>query len=444
MINDFEVFRRVVLMMLQLPDERENERLRIFVFNRPGDFRRINPNEGASGFFFHLVYGPRMVVGPQSAEATQRTLFHEYVHHLMNEKFVINYPRWYFEGMAELLDTTEIGTSSIVVGSAPPIYRWNPAELLDVIQNRELEEPSYFYQTAWAMVHNFLINSYQDPTRARQTVEYILRYDAGEDPVEAFLDSYDTTLEEMSDELEAYGQRPSYVALTLPPMTYEGEVRTRELDEGEDLYILGDLALELEEREAAFHYFEEFADEAIDSPLAWKVKSRTSIALAHEGRYEEGDQLIDELVMLNIGDADVVADIAHYAIDRYDYAVEDDEVDARLHLDRSLRFGRQATDLNPADLEALYYLGRAYERDNDIQSAVDTLLRSYEINPSVPTLNWALARLLAKGRQFELASYVLSRIYSATHSDEARQQISSIQEALEAADPNSFDVDQIF
>jgi hypothetical protein len=80
-LENFEVFRRVVLATLNLPNEQEDQNLKIIMFQRPRDFDRFKPNDNTGGFFYHSVFGPRMMVGPSwSAAYAQRTLFHEYVH----------------------------------------------------------------------------------------------------------------------------------------------------------------------------------------------------------------------------------------------------------------------------------------------------------------------------------------------------------------------------
>jgi tetratricopeptide (TPR) repeat protein len=326
------------------------------------------------------------------------------------------------------------------VGRAPPYGLWSPAPLSDVVANKLVNAEFSFYQTAWLMVHHFLIESYEDPIRARQTAEYIRRYDAGEDPVDAFLDSYDTTMQKMRDELNLRRVDYRFAALTLPRMEYEGDVRKRVLAAGEELYLLGDLAVELDEFESAHEYFDEFEELGIDSPLAMKVRSRRLITLGHEDRMQEGDALAAELLALDSGDADVLADLAHYAFDRYAYAVNHREARTRESLNRSIELGTRALERNPGDLEALYYLGLAYEQRGEIQRAADALLESYDINPSVPRLNTALARVLVKGRQIELASYLLSRVYSATHSEETRTRIRAIQDAIES---DEFDIASI-
>lgn len=442
-IGEFEVFRQVTLMMLNLPDQPENERLKILVFERTRDFNRINGNFRNIGFFYHSVFGPRMIVGPQESDETRQTLFHEYVHYLMNNRFAVNYPRWYFEGIAGLLENLEIERSSIRIGRPPTFGVWSPAPVADVVGMKHEIIFSDFYQTAWLMVHHFLIDSYEDPTRARQTADYIRRFDAGEDPVEAFVESYGIPPEDMHDELNFYRDRYRFTTIEFPPMEYTGEVSRRLLAPGEDLYILGDIAIELGQYGPAYEYFDEF--EELDEPgggssFAVNVMSRRAIGYIHEERVDEGDALIGALLAMDTLNADALADIAHYAYDRYvydqDYADEPD----REYLERSIEFGERAIAENPGDLEALYYLGLSYELDGDLQRAADTLLDSYDVNPSVPPLNLSLARVLLKGRQVELASYLISRVYSASHSQETRDRLRLLKSIIES---EAFDIDDI-
>jgi hypothetical protein len=77
-----------------------------------------------------------MMVGPAwSAEYTQRTLFHEYVHYLMDRHSVTNSPRWYAEGLAEVLEMTEVRRSSAVVGHVLP--RMNSKMLVSKVIDME-------------------------------------------------------------------------------------------------------------------------------------------------------------------------------------------------------------------------------------------------------------------------------------------------------------------
>lgn len=87
-------------------------------------------------------------------------------------------------------------------------------------------------------------------------------------------------------------------------------------------------------------------------------------------------------------------------------------------------------EADPGNLEAHYYLGLCYEAVGQLQNATDALLRGYELSPS-PRLNVALARVLIKGGQHELASYLLSRMVSASHDEDWRSSVHEIVADLE-------------
>lgn len=122
-LHNFELFRLATLTLLGLPDMPESQRLLIIAYDRGRDFNRIRPSSKVGGFFYHSVFGPRMMVGPGGrGNEIQSILFHEYVHYLMNRHSAINFPRWYSEGFATMLSSAEITESSIVIGNAPPDY----------------------------------------------------------------------------------------------------------------------------------------------------------------------------------------------------------------------------------------------------------------------------------------------------------------------------------
>jgi tetratricopeptide (TPR) repeat protein len=443
LLGDFEVFRLTALATLNLPDLPESERLTIVVFDTARDFGRIKGGLEASGFFYHSIFGPRMMIGPAGrSEVTQLILFHEYVHYLMNQRSTLNYPPWYREGLASVLQTTDITDSAILVGKAPAGYARAlelgfDASLHDLIDPDFDGEIGGFYVTSWLITHYLLIDSFSNPARKQATTDYLRRYDAGEDAVEAFTQSFGVSPGEMQREIAAYGRRNALPGFSWPRIQYSGALSRRALEPGEDLYLLGDLAVEQDEYESAHYYFDRFEKLGIDSPLSTNVVSRRAIALVHEEKIEEGDELVAELLAQEIGDADVLADVAHYEFDRYVYDRDNNGGSGLTHLDRSIEYGERAVEKDPQDIEALYYLGLANELKGNLQAAADTLLKAYDISPSIPRLNVNLARVLIKGGQRDLGAYLVSRLYSATHSEEARAEFKAIRQQIEAGEVDS-------
>lgn len=435
MLENFEIFRLTTLAVLGLPYTPESERLMIVMYGRSRDFNRIAPRN-AAGFFYHSIFGPRMIVGPVGGVGgVEGTLFHEYVHYLMHRRSPMNYPRWYSEGLATVLGLTEIDKTRIVVGK-PPVYnspyrpRTSVEDAIDLTPGTAYDG---FYETAWRMTHYFMIDTFDDPGRKHQMVDYLRRFDAGEDPIEAFDASFGMSPKEMDAVIRAYALQRTIKAITMPRFEYGGDISRRELGEAESLYLRGDLAIELDSYEAAYDYFDDLEKLKPDtgSPFRAKAASRRAIGLVHEKRIDEGDALIGQLLAMPDHDADVLTDLAHYAFDRFGAEEERADGPDTRHLDRSIEYGRHAVASDAGDLEAFYYLGLAYEKRGELQHAADTLLAAYDLNPSVPRLNRNLARVLIKGRQHEFGSYLVSRLYSASHSEAYRAGLLELLQDLE-------------
>lgn len=431
LIEKFEIFRNSALTVLGLPDEPEKQPLLIVVYNNPRDFGRISP-KGAAGFYYDSIFGPRMLTrGIGLGIADQGTLFHEYVHYLLNQRSRFNYPRWYHEGLATLLMTTRI-TDTVFVGN-PPLaavlgIKYGTLPTVHNVVTGGGETRERFYLTAWLLSHYVSLGN---KTRREQTTEYLRRYDAGEDPVAAFEASYGITTRQMDAELADYARRETLGALEAPTKPYSGSLSTRALPREEALLLLSDIALEVDELKAAHYYLNQAKDVDADSPFRARLMARRAIAYIHDLNVAKGEPFMRPLLDEGTEDAQVLADIAHYALDKFvEIELGEWEGDAALEIERAIAYGVRAVEADPTNLEALYYLGESYEAAGQLQNATDALLRGYELSPS-PRLNSVLARVLIKGGQPELASYLLSRMLSASHQDEWRDLVREIVADLE-------------
>jgi hypothetical protein len=216
LVEKFEIFRASALAVLGLRDEPEKQRLLIMVYDTARDFGRISP-KNAAGFYYDSIFGPRMLMRSLGRDtADQEVLFHEYVHFLMNQRSTFNYPRWYAEGLATVLETTEI-EDSILVGN-PPLYAGRAIALgfrptVHGVVTGTVGADNGFYLTSWLLSHYVSLGN---PTRRKETTDYLRRYDAGEDPVAAFEASYGISTTGMDAELAAYARRGKLNALKAP------------------------------------------------------------------------------------------------------------------------------------------------------------------------------------------------------------------------------------
>lgn len=229
LIQEFELFRLVTLSVLGLPDGAEDDRLLIFVFGRGREYGRFRPSSNVAGYFYHSIFGPRMIVASGNEDEIRYLLFHEYVHYLVHRRSRFNYPRWYSEGLASLLESAEISDSGIRVG-LPPIGFARAIELGfnttvdDLIDLKPGGSESSFYLMSWLLTHYLLLDSSADASRKQHLADYLRRYDAGEDPVEAFEAAFGMTASEMYRELGRYARRPTLSGLSWPANRYEGRL----------------------------------------------------------------------------------------------------------------------------------------------------------------------------------------------------------------------------
>jgi tetratricopeptide (TPR) repeat protein len=447
MLERFELFRSLVLDVLDVPRIPENEKLRILMFAKRSEFIRASGMTGAQGVFYHDIYGPRMIVSAEIRSAdVQATLFHEYVHYLANRHSSVNYPRWYSEGLAELISSVEFRERSVVLGAPSELIRiggpldtgrgtsFRPTPVRQMIDLDSRDSPYAFYATAWLMVHYFLVDALgEEPQRIPQTQDYLLRVDAGEDPVMAFEASYGNSPEDLDSRLQAHFESSDFKALSFPRNDYSGSVSRTVLETDEAWHMLGDFAAEIGQNKGAYHYLDE-VDTSSPSPLSLLAMATRAVAYGHDQRFAESDALIEEILESDPSDTIVLGDIAHVYFDRY-LAIRDSDTDlAPQVLRRSLEFGAEALLQDPGNLEAIYYLGLSLEASGEYALAAQTLLGGYAISPTVRNLNLALARMALRLGETDVALNFISRVYSASHSDEYRTRLAEARSRIQDID----------
>ena len=447
MLERFELFRSLVLQVLDVPRIPENEKLRIFMFAQRSEFIRASGMGGAQGVFYHDIYGPRMIVSAEIRSAdVQATLFHEYVHYLANRHSTVNYPRWYSEGLAELIGSVEFRETSVVVGAPSELIRigdpldsgdgnrFRSTPVAQMIDLDSRDSPYGFYATAWLMVHYFLVDSLdEEPQRVAQIQDYLLQVDAGEDPVMAFEASFGISTEDMDARLQAHSDSRDFKALSFPRNDYSGSVSRTVLDPDEAWHMLGDFAAEVGQNKGAHHYLDE-VDASSPSPLSLRVKATRAVVYGHDQQFADADVLIEEILESDPSDSIVLGDIAHVYFDRYMAIRESDTELAPQMLDLSLQFGANALRQDPDNLEAIYYLGLALEASGEYSLAAQILLRGYQISPTVRNLNLALARMGLRLGETDVALDFISRVYSASHSDEYRARLAEAKSRIQETD----------
>lgn len=445
MLEHFEIFRNIALSMLEAPDQPRNERLKIFVFNRDVDYRRVQGRSGFTGLFYRGLNGPRMIVSPIGS---LDVLFHEYVHYLIAQHSTANYPRWYNEGLASVLETTVIQKDLIRVGIPTSMYQWHtrpdarpaldsgfPAPVSEMVSLQPSITAEAFYATAWLMVHYLLVDSIGAEERVEQTADYLLRFDAGEDPLAAFETAFGISPQEMDARLKVYSDARAFTTIVFRSIEYRGDFSKSPLGEAESSYLLAELALDLGRPDSAERYLKR-----LDGLSA---RAMNAVALARLEDLEDGDELFEQLITTETADPEVAAHLLHYAVDRMAHARQHGEALGTSQLERAIQLGTAALRSNPEHPATLYYLGRAHELVGNLRFAAEALLLFASSSPNSVGANLVLAKIFVVGGNPEPASTFLARAYSATRSDGVRATIDEIRRRMDDADFVASTIDQL-
>lgn len=432
-VESFELFRDSAMSVLGLAPQPESQRLLIVVYTNKRDYDRIAP-QGSMGFYYDAIFGPRMIMfgAPRESEA-RSVLFHEYVHHLTRSRSSLNYPRWYTEGLATVLQTTKIGNETIEIGAAPTNYvtaiRYGMnTRIADLLAPDADTRVGNFYIGSWLLSHYLLLGN---PERRVQTADYLKRYDAGEDPIAAFEASFGVSPADMGLEVLKYSSRRMIGGLAAARHERTLNISTRTLAADEALLLLADVAVERGSYDTADKFFDEANKLGDESKYRTNLMSRRAIAYIHQRKTAEADELMSRVAATENQDADILGDIAHYAYDKFvEIRTGRAQGSAEDELARAIDFGVRAVEADPANLEAHYYLGLSYEAADQLQKAVDALLAGYEINPASAWLNTDLVRVMIKGRQYEYATYLASRLYSLSHAEQWRAELGKLLDDL--------------
>ncbi|NWG53858.1 MAG: hypothetical protein HXY28_09080 [Hydrogenophilaceae bacterium] len=285
-------------------------------------------------------------------DLADHVLFHEYAHHFMLRYFPAAYPAWYVEGFAEYVATVDVRPDSYSIGRFEPMRiralettRWLPMErlLAAPVSSLSEEERQNFYAQSWLLVH-YCANT---PGCTDTLQRYFGAMRGGADPIAAFNEHFAKTPDALQDELRRY-IRTALTYVTMARTPARTPLSVSRLSPGADDLLTRDLRLRCGVQD-------EDRAELIDA-----VRRRAS-----------GSD--DPFALRTLARAEILAG---------------DHGAARAALSRALA-------ANPQDLDALYLMGVAYQREAEANVDDETLIaesrrhfvRAHRVDPRhAPTL----------------------------------------------------------
>ncbi|MES1200929.1 MAG: tetratricopeptide repeat protein, partial [Pseudomonadota bacterium] len=406
------------------PPERANK-LEVYLLRNQPRLRQVWPNVTPDVLGFYSASPEEVAAfatyGEGAAIEAQQILFHEYAHHFMLQTASLPYPSWYVEGFAEYVQTITFERDRAVVGDftqgrAHDILSadWPPIEefLKPDGARWSAEMHSRFYAESWAATHYLM----DDPTRMIHFRDYLHALMTGADPVTAFQPAFGVSPADFERTLHGYarGAIPRMVA-PLPTIDVS-HLQATPLSRATDDLLLLDACLRRQVGAQTIHDVgaraEEIAQHFPGDPFAQRVRAR---ALMLRGEYAQARAILEALATASPDDIDV-----QYLLGE-SYIVEAKATtDAHARAATALqgrRYFTRAFHLNQDHVPTLfgyvetYLLGDAGFPD----SAMDVLLRAYDLAPQVSTIGVNAAANLMQRQHYDEAAAMLRPIAFAPH-----------------------------
>jgi tetratricopeptide (TPR) repeat protein len=437
---DLELFRAAVLHFTNVAQLDAPIPVRIYVFARESTFDRFRRNRNVGGFTLATPRSYLVAFAGGTKENYRRTLYHEYVHFLVQNQPTLLYPRWYDEGFAEFLSTLELDGSQVIVGSAHPerapwlvhAPRLPLEQVLDSSAYAHLDDDEMvrFYAWSWLLVHYLSIDHPYEPGDGitPHLERYIRELEAGRSEEESFEVSWGFGTKELQrrlDRLLRDGVQRG--AIPIERLDFEREVAIAPLSEAQAATRLGELALYVGEGDLARAYFEIAVEHEPDDFRAlaglgdtWKI----------EQQWERAEVLFERAVSLAPEDPLTRLDRGEFWLSRANETTDPAERSAAL--ERARADFAAVLAQNPEQVEALTVLGMSHlVPGGDVSLALPPLEKALTILPRDWMVQTQLLHAYAGLDRTEDAQRIARRLLVAAHS---RDQVEELRAFLTEAE----------
>ncbi|QYO65415.1 tetratricopeptide repeat protein [Leptolyngbya sp. 7M] len=335
-LEQFRESFRLLFPKIQFSSPRQTN---VIVFKNSSNYRSFKPkrpdgkpDDGIVGYFQASEDMNYITLSAEkSSQDPFQTIFHEYVHYLMDTNFGrMNLPAWFNEGLAEYYETFRIEQDQIIfLGDYHVAHlellrssKMMPLKDLFTISNREVHaggerSRSIFYAQSWALIH-FLMHGRQD-SNADSLGSFVSDIVKGGSLESGFNKAFGVSYSEMERELKKYLDQRSFKGAVIKlgnKLNFEDSMTSTPLPEAQANAYLGDLLYRLGDSQAAEKYLARALE--LDSG---SVLAHTSLGLMRmrERRFDEARELLETAIA-----TDNRNHLAHYS---YAYALSRESMD---------------------------------------------------------------------------------------------------------------------
>jgi tetratricopeptide (TPR) repeat protein len=367
---------------------------------------------------------------------TYGTIFHEYVHFIVNTNFgKSEVPPWFNEGLAEYYQTFEIEKDQEVKLGLPQsnhlaLLQQNklvPLETLFKISNYALHQNanhsrSIFYAQSWALIHYLIQNK-----KSEGLGKFLNLTMNGVAAEKAFQEAFQTNYAQMEKDLRKYVAQNTYqysLVTFKNKLSFDTEMQALPLDEGETNAFLGDLLYHTNRADDAETYLQKALALNPDSSMA-----NTSLGMVkiRQRKFDEAKKHLEKAITKDQKN--------HLAFYQYAYLLSREDRDefgfvASFTKEKSAKMRemlKKAIQVNPAFTESYELLAFVSLVNNEeLGEAISYLQKALKYQPGNQRYALRIAEIYLRQEKFNEAAAIAEKIAKTADESEIKAQAENL------------------
>jgi tetratricopeptide (TPR) repeat protein len=311
--NRLEQFRTVFALLFPALKLNSPVPTTVIVFKSDSSYKPFKVNPNVTGYFQpgEDVNYITLTSEKSSEDQPFRTIFHEYVHLLVENTMGATVPLWFNEGLAEYYSTFDITDENrkVILGDLVRNHvlylreqKLLPLRTLFAVDYKspyynEGNKMNIFYAESWMLMHYMLQGESQkrrpqlarfvDLVRSKLTVD------------EAFQQAFQISLDAFEKDFKSYVQGAKYMATAVSfekKLDFDSEMQSAPVTEGEAQAYLGDLLLHTRRYNDAESHLQQALTLSPELPMA---EASFGMLRVRQGRLADAQKYLEKAVAGN-------------------------------------------------------------------------------------------------------------------------------------------------
>ena len=371
---------------------------------------------------------------------TYGTIFHEYVHFIVNTNFgKSDVPSWFNEGLAEYYQTFEMEDDikaklGIFQRGHLDLLQQNKLIPLDTffnISNSALHQNgnhsrSIFYAQAWAIIHYFLSNK-----KSVEMSKFLTLSMKNVPEEKAFQDAFQMTYAQMEKELRQYVKQATYQYTTVTfknKLSFETEIRSVPLSESDANAYLGDLLYHTNRADDAEPYLRTALALDPDSSMA---NTTLGVVKVRQRKFDDAKIYLEKAISKDPKN--------HLAYFQYAYLLSRDGRDEFGYVSsfppektaKMRELLKKAIEINPSFTESYEMLAFVSLVSNEgLDEGIAAMLKALKLRPGNQRYAMRIAELYLRQEKFDQATAIAEKIAKTADEPQIKNQADNLIEQL--------------